>query len=147
MDVLRRNTDYALRAMIHLAKHWGKGPVSARQIADDESVSYDLTCKLLQKLAKARLIVSTMGAKGGFGLTREPEKISISDVIVCVQGPVNLNKCLMGGFKCPKGKDCPIYIKLLDLQGYIDHFFDKVTLADLVEDEKEAKKKRRKKTK
>lgn len=145
MDILRRNTDYALRAMIHLAKKCNNGPISTREIADAESISYDLTCKLMQKLAKAKLVTSVMGAKGGFELKKEPEKINIGEVILCIQGPVHLNRCLMDGFNCPKGNDCPIHVELVDLQRYINNFFNKVTLAQLVEDEKLSRKKSKRK--
>lgn len=132
MDVLRRNTDYALRAMVHLARHWRDEPVSSRDIADAESVAYELACKLLQKLAKARLVRSTMGPKGGFRLAKDPAGITVGQVIKSVQGPINLNRCLLGGYKCPRGDDCPVYDKLAELQNYMDRYFSKVTLANLL---------------
>lgn len=132
MDVLRRNTDYALRAVVHLARHWRNGPVSVRQIAADEGISYQLACKLLQKLQKARLAASTMGPKGGFELSRPPGKISIGGVIKAVQGPINLNRCLLGGYKCPREGDCPVREKLSELQKCIDDYLAKVTLATLI---------------
>jgi Rrf2 family protein len=145
MDVLKRNTDYALRAMVHLARQWQGEPASSRDIAAAEGISYDLTCKLLQKLAKAKLVKSTMGPKGGFALTREPAKISVGRVIESVQGKINLNRCLLGGYKCPRKGDCPVYGKLADLQGYIDDYFGQVTLADLLKNSKNKKRKRAKK--
>jgi Rrf2 family protein len=145
MDVLRRNTDYALRAVVHLARHYEDEPVSSRDIAAAEDISYELTCKLLQKLSKARLVKSTMGPKGGFELARKPEKISIGQVIHSVQGRIHLNRCLMGGYKCPRGSDCPVYAKLNELQSYIDGYFGKVTLAELLKTNSNVKKKKGKK--
>ncbi|MBN1795216.1 MAG: Rrf2 family transcriptional regulator [Sedimentisphaerales bacterium] len=143
MDVLRRNTDYALRAMVHLARHWGDGSVSTKDLADSEKISYDLACKLLQKLAGAKLVKSRMGPKGGFELKKEPGKVSIKEIIESVQGPVFLNKCLMGDFKCPLEERCPVNKKLSELQEYIDGFFNHVTLANLLEDEDLVKGKRK----
>jgi len=141
MDVLKRNTDYALRAIAHLASKWQDEPVSNRDIAAAESISYQLTCKLLQKLARAKLVKSTMGAKGGFELSRAPKEISLCDVITAIQGPVNLNRCLPGNFKCPKKGNCPVRIKLQGLQDHIDDYFDDVTLADILAEHKKAARK------
>lgn len=132
MDVLRRNTDYALRITVHLARKWQGEPASSRDISAAEAVSYDLTCKLLQRLAKKRLVKSTMGPKGGFELRRSPDNITVAQVINSVQGPINLNRCLLGGYKCPRKDDCPVYERIADLQEYIDEYFSTVTLADLI---------------
>ena len=145
MDVLRRNTDYALRIAVHLSRRWHDEPASSRDIAAAEAISYDLTCKLLQKLAKKRLVKSTMGPKGGFELRRAPGKITVAQVIKSVQGPINLNRCLLGGYKCPRKSNCPVYEKIADLQEYIDEYFSGVTLADLIKTDGKRIRKRKKK--
>jgi len=50
MDIIRRNTDYALRLMMNLSGRFGKGAVSSRVLSEKEEVSYQFTCKLLQRL-------------------------------------------------------------------------------------------------
>ena len=64
MDVLRKNTDYGLRMMAALAEHFNDDQlISARQLASDGHFSYQLGCKLLQKLHRAKLVKSGMGPK------------------------------------------------------------------------------------
>ena len=95
MDVLRRNTDYGLRMMAVLAEHFNNGRLmSARQLASDGHFSYQLGCKLLQKLHRAELVKSGMGPKGGFTLSREPSKITLMHIIKVLQGGIRLNRCL-----------------------------------------------------
>lgn len=132
MDIVRRNTDYALRAMVNLARNYNKELVSSRTISVREKVPYQLACKLMQRLHKAKLIKSSMGPKGGFQLGREPEKITLLEIIEAVQESLSLNRCLLAKSKCPKMKTCTIRPKLSELQEYIGDYLTNITLAELV---------------
>jgi Rrf2 family iron-sulfur cluster assembly transcriptional regulator len=132
MDIVRRNTDYALRAMVHLAKSYHDGPVSSRTISDQDNVPYQLTCKLMQMLNSAGLVTSFMGPKGGFCLSREPSKISLLDVIDAIQQPISLNRCLLAKDICPQHKHCAVRPKLIGLQEYIARYLSNLTLDELV---------------
>ncbi len=131
MDIVRRNTDYALRAMINLAGHCGNEPVSAREAARQGDIPYQLACKILQRLNNERLVKSSMGAKGGFRLSREPSKITVLQVIEAIQGPVRLNRCLLSADGCPRQRSCPVKPKLTELQKFISSYLDSITLDEL----------------
>ena len=133
MDILRRNTDYTLRAMVNLAKHYGDRAVSTRTIADDEDIPYQLACKLMQRLHKNRLVESCMGPKGGFRLSRDPSEISLLEVIEAIQGTPRLNKCLLGVDTCPRKPTCPVSRKLAGLQAYIGSYLGSITLSELLQ--------------
>jgi Rrf2 family protein len=132
MDVIRRNTDYGLRAMIFLAGCYGKDAVSARTISEQADVAYHVLCKLLQKFADAGLVKSKMGSKGGFVLAKEPAEISLGSMIEIIQGSVSINRCLLDPSTCGKQGTCPLSKKLGQLQDEIDGFLSGATLADLV---------------
>lgn len=133
MDVLRRNTDYALRAVVNLTAHYGNEPVSTRTIAVEEDISYQLACKLMQKLQKARLVKSCMGPKGGFRLTREPSMTNLLEVIEAIQGPISLNRCLLSVGACPKQKGCTVRARLVGLQECIYGYLSGITLDELLQ--------------
>jgi len=131
MDVIRRNTDYAVRLVVHLAKHYGNEPISTRSAAAEEHVPYQLACKLMQKLNNAKLVTSCMGPRGGFVLAAEPSKISLLDVVKVIQGPVNMNRCLLGEETCPKQTTCKVRGKLASLQKNINSGLAAITLDEL----------------
>ena len=141
MDIVRRNTDYALRAMVNLAKNHVNGLVSSKKIATEEKIPYQLACKLMQKLNNAKLVKSHMGPKGGFSLSRSPSRISVLEIIETIQEPLSLNKCLLARNKCPKYKNCKVRPKLVELQEYIGNYLNKITLAELIENKSSQRKK------
>jgi len=145
MDVLRRNTDYGLRMMVTLAKYFNNGRlISARQLASDGHFSYQLGCKLLQKLHKAELVRSGMGPKGGFTLSREPSKITLMEIITVLQDGIRLNRCLPGGEGCEFQDDCEIRTKLSCLQLYIEGYLSGITLEEILRSQRKSKQKSKK---
>ena len=132
MDILRRNTDYALRAIVSLAKHWQQEPVSTSEVAKEQAIPYQLACKIFQKLNKAQLVESSMGPNGGFQLSRNPSKINLQQVIEAIQGPMSLNRCLLDTDTCPNRADCPVSKSLGGLQKYMNSYFQSVTVDDLL---------------
>ncbi|AQT67709.1 HTH-type transcriptional repressor NsrR [Anaerohalosphaera lusitana] len=131
MDVIRRDTDYALRAMAMLAQLESGKAVSTKQISTEQQIPSALAAKLMQKLQAAGLVKSKMGPKGGFSLSKHPQKISIADVVLAIQGPVSINKCLTGSFQCPINAKCPLHKKLGKLQSQMDQYLTETTLADV----------------
>jgi len=132
MDVLRRNTDYALRAIVKVAGWRNAAPVSTKDLADSENIPYQLACKLMQRLHKAGLVESILGPEGGFVLKKPPVQISMLEVIHAIQGPVVLNRCLVGKNGCPLRKGCAVNPQLAGLQEFVDGFLRDVTLDKLV---------------
>jgi len=132
MDIVRRNTDYALRAMVNLAQNYGNSASSTRDIAAEEDISYQLACKLMQKLHNAKLVKSCMGPKGGFRLNKKPSRISLLEVIEAIQGSIQLSRCLLGDDICPHQKSCKVRTKLAELERFINSYLGSVTLEKIV---------------
>ena len=131
MDVVRRNTDYAARLMVHLAKHYGNGPISTRAAAAEEQVPYQMACKLMQKLNNAKLVTSCMGPKGGFVLGTEPSKINLLEVVEAIQGPISMNRCVLSEDTCSRATTCTVREKLTGIQKSMTRELAAITLDEL----------------
>jgi len=131
MDIIRRNTDYALRAAVELASRFGNGPVATKEISCRQDIPYQLACKLLQRLNKASIVKSIMGPEGGFMLSKNPSKITVRQVVEAVQGPVRLNRCLFDKKLCRLSRNCTISPELGRLQKNINAFLEGLTLRQL----------------
>lgn len=141
MDIIRRNTDYALRAAVELAGRSDGEPVSTKEIASHQQIPYQLACKLMQRLHSAGIVKSTMGPSGGFILCKNPSKITVRRLVEIIQGPVRLNNCRL----CRLSRCCNISPELTRLQGKINEFLDGLTLRQLADTngvKKQAKSKR-----
>ena len=135
VKILRQNTDYAVRAMIHLAAHRDVPAVSTRQIASQEGIAFQFAGKIMQKLHSAGMVRSVMGPKGGFALAGDPSEINLLQIIVAIQGPIGLNDCLLATSICTRKPRCPVSPKLAELQEYIEKFLANINLYDLISDE------------
>jgi Rrf2 family protein len=80
---LSKKADYALMAMKHLAQNGGAPSTSAREIAEQYDIPIELMAKVLQRLVRTGLLVSTQGTRGGYALSRPSSSISVADVTAC----------------------------------------------------------------
>src|SRR6185503_13780001 len=106
---LSKKSDYALIAMKHLAtRPDGGGSSSAREISEAYSIPLELLAKVLQRLVRARLLLSVQGTRGGYRLARPAGSISVADVIQAVDGPVTVTACSPDDHACGQYTTCSI---------------------------------------
>ena len=84
-------TDYAVVLATHLAA--AKGSQPARDVAIQTQIPEPTASKVLKKLARAGVVVSQRGAKGGYALARPPKQIGIHEVIEAIEGPIAVTEC------------------------------------------------------
>ncbi|MEK7269782.1 MAG: Rrf2 family transcriptional regulator [Planctomycetota bacterium] len=132
MELLKRHTDYSIRALVTLAEVPAGTMLSARRIARSAEVHEPILRKLLQRLVRAGIVLSVRGVQGGFRLARPAARINIFEVAEIAQGPIAVNRCLLGRGRCPRQDRCPISEKLIGLQEHLASLFRSVTLTDLM---------------
>ncbi len=106
---LTRGGEYGIRGVLYLAEQ-DEGKVSMLSaIAKEQDVPPRFLAKIFQALAKANVVKSHRGAKGGFSLARPAAEITVKDVIEAVEGPVHLNVCLIAPGECDRTALCPVH--------------------------------------
>jgi Rrf2 family protein len=144
MRTLSKRTQYGLRAMYALARHYGKGPVLISTMADEEAIPKKFLEQILLALKSSGLIASKKGKGGGYTLMRPPDKITVADVIRLMEGPLAPLPCASETRfrKCDECVDietCGTRIVMREVRDAIAKILDSTTLAMVVERVDEAK--------
>jgi Rrf2 family protein len=130
--LIKSDTDYAMRMLVHLALSEEPGPVPAGVLVEAQNVPVDFAYKILQKLCKAKILKSFKGVNGGFMLAKEPEQINLLEVIEAIQGRIVIRPCLMDDNNCTSVKPCPVSLKLQKLQEVMDSEMLGITLSEII---------------
>ena len=125
-----KRADYGLMAIHYIAVHDRLGAVNTKRIAEEFAIPPELLAKVLQRLAKRRLIVSQNGPKGGYVLARHPNEISVGAVVRALEGPISIVSCLDHG-GCPQEPRCTLRRPVQKLQAAISQLLDTMSLAEL----------------
>lgn len=129
---LSKKSDYALLAMKHLAtRPDGSGSSSAREISESYDIPLELLAKVLQRMVRARLLVSVQGTRGGYRLGRPPATISVADVIQAVDGPVTVTACSDDDHTCDQYTKCNIRDPLWKIKHRILDALNTVSVAEM----------------
>jgi Rrf2 family protein len=128
---LSKKADYALMAVRHLALKSGPSSASAREIAEQYDIPIELMAKVLQRLVRAGLLISTQGTRGGYTLSRPPVTISVADVIQAIDGPFTVTACSSEKNDCEQFSKCSIREPLWQIRERIAATLGTVTIAEM----------------
>ena len=133
MKLITKQTDYATRAILHLAKHPGDF-VSSRKIAAKEKIPLYFLRRLLQDLIRHGLVESREGVAGGVRLRAKPENIRLTDIIRIFQGNVQLSECMFRKRLCSNRATCVLRKRIRRIEKMVTREFENTTVADLIKD-------------
>ena len=131
---LTKKADYGLIAVKHLAELGPNGSCSAKDIADAYRIPAEALAKILQKLAKSKLLVSHHGTNGGYALARTAGQISALEVIRAIDGPLFITSCLphdTGG--CEQSGCCTVREPLRQVNESIKSLLEDIKISDMRE--------------
>src|SRR5438093_12675923 len=122
---------FAVTAMIDVAMHSGKGPVTLAGVSERQKISLSYLEQLFGKLRRHGLVESVRGPGGGYHLARPANMVSVADVIVAVDEPIDATQC-GGKENCHDDKRCMTHDLWATLNEKMHDYLSSVTLADLV---------------
>ena len=128
---LTKKADYGLIAMKHLAEQPNRGSLSAKEIAEAQRIPSELLAKILQKLVRAKLLVSLQGTNGGYRLARDSRTSSAFDVIKAIEGPLFITSCDTHKGECEQTSHCGVREPLQKVSLAIEEVLSKVTIFEL----------------
>jgi Rrf2 family protein len=126
---INRDVEYALIVLAAMAERDRLRP--ARELSERFSIPPERLSKILQKLARSGLVLSTHGARGGYLLGRAQEEITVRDVIQALEGPLRITPCYRES-RCERGSDCSIHDGVGRMQQLLTRMLGSFTLRDLV---------------
>lgn len=127
---ISRLTDYGTLVLAQLSRE-GDCPTSAAEVASATGIGLPTVSKLLKLLAKADLVRSTRGARGGYRLARPASRISAAEVIDALEGPVSITECSAHGSHCDLEAVCNVGSAWQRINLAIRRALSDVTLNDL----------------
>jgi Rrf2 family transcriptional regulator, cysteine metabolism repressor len=125
---------YGLKAIFELALNESSGPVPLKHIAQKRNISEQYLEQIFASLRKAGLVKSIRGAQGGYLLGRTPDKITVGDIIVVLEGPVAPSECVLDSENCSNSEECVTKVVWEKIKTSIEEVINSITLQDMIDD-------------
>lgn len=129
---------YGIRAAIYLALYAEKSnKIGIKKISKDLSIPSPFLAKILQTLAKHKIFSSTKGPNGGFGLSKDPYKITLYDIVIIFDGNEIFEKCLISMRSCKEeNMPCPMHNSYIEIREKLKTLFKQQTIGSLADEMK-----------
>lgn len=124
---------YGVRILLDLALHDSAVPRQIHDIALSQQISEKYISRLIIALRRAKMIRSIRGAKGGYQLCRDPESVTLLDIIEVMEGPLSIVDCVRSPRKCARSGACPSRQIWDRLTADISEAMQKITLQDIID--------------
>lgn len=132
--LISKTAEYALRAVLRVAQHNGRGKVRANEMAQELDIPSNYLSKILHSLARAGVLDSERGPHGGFRLAQPAAETSLADIVGPIDPAILDQACLLGRPKCSEESACAVHDHWKRVREPLVRFFRETTIADLLAD-------------
>jgi Rrf2 family protein len=135
--MLSSSCKYGIRAVLYIAsKSKNNEKIGIRQISEDLNLPTPFLAKILQQLAKQKILNSSKGPHGGFSLMKDPRNITLLDIIITIDGRDLIDNCIVHNTACSnvgdEGLICPVHEEYSKIRAGIIKLFSKKTVYSIV---------------
>jgi Rrf2 family transcriptional regulator, cysteine metabolism repressor len=127
---LSKKVEYGLISLMHMDSVHNGELATARELSDLYNIPAELLGKVLQSLAKSQLIVSAQGAKGGYRLSRELDRVTLGEVVEAVEGPMHIAVCQDDPSCCEQYSTCNIKRPVFQVQKQLMNYMYGLPLSE-----------------
>ncbi|HEV3455548.1 MAG TPA: SUF system Fe-S cluster assembly regulator [Thermoanaerobaculia bacterium] len=128
---ITKQTDYGIVLLTHLAAHPDR-QYNAPDLAAEAHLPLPMASKILKLLAREGVLVSHRGVKGGYGLSRHPQEISMAEIIAALEGPIAITECIDEAGDCVHERLCPVRSNWHRINEALLTALQGITLAEMV---------------
>jgi Rrf2 family protein len=144
--MISKKTKYALKALEHLTRHSGEGPILISELAEAETIPKKFLEAILLSLRKGGILQSRIGKGGGYSLALDSKRITIGSVVRILEGDIAPVQCLSDTSytrceECADESSCGTRLVMADVKKAMATVLDSVTLADMLERSENEKRK------
>jgi len=131
---LSKKVEYGLIALRHMAMKPLGQVFTAKELAQEYDIPYELLAKVLQKLARSRIVNSTQGVRGGYALAKSPKEMPVSHIIRIIEEekPMIAECYVEGPDSCHIFGNCTIRRPLGKIQRSLNVLFDEMTIQEII---------------
>ncbi len=135
--IFSKSCEYGLRAVLYIClKSKNKENIGVKEIAKEIKSPVAFTAKILQSLAKQKIILSLKGPNGGFYINNDKKnQITILQVVEAIEGKDYFDKCVIGLENCSEKKPCPIHAYFITHKKNLKELFSSKTIYDIIENQ------------
>ncbi len=131
---INRQTDYAVRLILSLARREEGKRVSTAEIRKEMMIPPALAQRIVADLARGNFILTYPGRDGGLVLARPAREINLRQIVEHFEGKFFISDCLVDGGDCPFDNNCPVRFRWTRLQSQIIRELEQITFEELAQD-------------
>ncbi len=133
MFKINRKIEYALISLKHMTAKKPGQLTSAKEICDLYRTPFDPTSRVLQLMAQQGIIKAEHGAHGGYLITKDLSRVTFSELVNMITGPIQLANCFHGNYShCDLTSNCNVISPMLNLNERMSQLFKNITIAELI---------------